>query len=43
MGEIIGLDYGTVLNVIRLYAKNVKETFEKILICYQIERELVKP
>lgn len=40
MGEIIGLDYGAVLDVIKLYAVNIKKTFEQVLICYQLEQEL---
>lgn len=39
MGEIIGLDYGAVLDVIKLYTDNVKKTFEQVLMCYQIEQE----
>lgn len=43
MGEIIGLDYAAVLNVIKLYvaADKVKKTFESILVCYNIEQEFV--
>jgi len=42
MGEIIGLDHKAVLDDIRLYvaADEVKETFERVLICYQLEEEL---
>lgn len=40
MGEIIGLDYGAVLDVIKLYTDgDIKEMFENILICYQAEQE----
>ena len=40
MGDIISLDKGAVLAVVKLYTPDVKEAFEKILICFQIEREL---
>jgi len=40
MGEVIGLDYGAVLNVIELYTDNVKKTFEQVLACYRLEEEL---
>jgi len=44
MGEIIGLDYNAVLNVIKLYIKddNVKMIFENVLNCFQIEQEFNK-
>lgn len=43
MGETIGLDYGAVLDVIKLYTNgNVKKMFEDVLICYQVEQEFNK-
>ena len=41
MGEIIGLDHVGVLGDIKLYvaADKVKETFEQVLMCYQLEQE----
>ena len=44
MGDIIDLDYATVLNVIKLYVDvdKVKNVFESVLNCFQIERELTK-
>jgi len=41
-GKIIGLNYGTALDVIKLYTEDVKETFESILVCYEIEQEFSK-
>lgn len=42
MGEVIGLDYNAVLNVVKLYVPydEVKKTFEWILDCYQIEQDV---
>jgi len=44
MGEIIGLDYGAVLDTIKLYATNddVKKLFEQMLCCHRIEEELMR-
>jgi len=45
MGEVVGLDYGAVLNVVKLYVKDDEEArriFENVLICYQTEKELDK-
>jgi len=44
MGDIIGLDHVAVLDIIKLYVAtdNVKETFEHVLECFNIERELTK-
>lgn len=44
MGDIIGLDYVAVLDVIKLYfaADEVKRVFESVLECFSIERELIK-
>lgn len=41
MGEVVGLDYGTVLDVIKLYAidGDVKKIFEDVLTCHRIEQE----
>ena len=44
MGDIIGLDYVAVLDVIKLYfvADEIKRGFESVLECFSIERELIK-
>lgn len=48
MGDLIDLDYAAVLSVIRLHtetlsvADEVKETFERVLECFNIEREFTK-
>lgn len=44
MGDLIDLDYRAVLDVVKLYvaAEMVKETFEHILECFSIEREITK-
>jgi len=42
MGEMIGLDYGVVLNVIELYTADVKRIFEGVLKCFYIEQEYKK-
>jgi len=42
MGDIIGLDYGAVLDVIKLYTDDVKGSFERVLECFRIEREFEK-
>ncbi len=43
MGEVIGLDYGAVMGVLKLYADDrVKESFEFVLLCFEIERELTQ-
>lgn len=44
MGEVIGLDYGAVLDVIKLYATDgdVKKIFEGVLMCHRIEQEYEK-
>ena len=44
MGDVIDLDHRAVLDDIKLYvaADDVKETFENILMCFNIEREFVK-
>jgi len=41
-GEVIGLDHGAVLGDIELYTDNVKEMFESVLYCFQIEQEFMK-
>lgn len=42
MGEVIGLDYKAVLDIVKLYfaADEVREIFESIIKCFQIEQEL---
>jgi len=42
MGEILGLDYTAVLDVVKLYydADEVRKVFESIIECFRIEREL---
>lgn len=44
MGEVIGLDYGAVLDTIKLYVTDgeVKKFFEGVLYCYQLEQEFVR-
>lgn len=43
MGEIIGLDHGAVLNVIKLCANgDTKKMFEDVLICYRVEQDFSK-
>jgi len=44
MSEIIGLDHAAVLSTIKLYVDvgKVKEMFESVLNCYQIEQEFSK-
>lgn len=44
MGDIIGLDYVAVLDVIKLYfvADEIKRVFESVLECFSIEMELTK-
>ncbi len=43
MGEILGLDHGAVLNVIKLYVNgDTKKMFEDVLVCYQVERDFSK-
>lgn len=44
MGEVIGLDYGVVLDVIKVYfeGEDVKKTFNGVLMCYRIEKEARK-
>ena len=42
MGDVIGLDKGAVLDVIKLYTEDVKTMLEWIIICYQIEKEICK-
>jgi len=44
MGEVIDLDHKAVLGDIELYvpADEVKETFEFVLHCFGIERELLE-
>lgn len=42
MGDIIGLDYGAVLDVVKLYTDDIKRAFEGILECFRIEREFSK-
>jgi hypothetical protein len=43
-GDIIDLDYTAVLDVVKLHvaAGEVKETFNRILECFNIERSFVK-
>jgi len=43
-GDIIDLDYAAVLDVVKLHvpAGEVKETFNRILECFNIERSFVK-
>lgn len=43
-GEVIGLDHGAVLGDIELYVVDdeVKQMFEAVLHCYQLEQEFVK-
>ena len=44
MGETIGLDFDAVLSVINLYVdskEELKEAFEFVLKCFNIEREFV--
>jgi len=43
-GDIIDLDYAAVLDVVKLHvpAGEVKETFNRILECFKIEKELTK-
>ena len=41
MGEILGLDYAAVEFIMNLYhIENKKYVFEKVLTCFEIEREL---
>ena len=42
MGDVIGLDHGAVLDVLKLYTDDVKAVFEWILLCYRIEKEVSK-
>ena len=42
MGDVIGLVYGAVIDVLKLYTDNVKAMFEWILLCYRIEKEASK-
>ena len=42
MGDVIGLDYGAVIDVLKLYTDDVKAMFEWILLCYRIEKEARK-
>ena len=44
MGEVIGLDYSAVLDVIKLYVdeERVKDIFEGVLECHRIEQEIMK-
>ena len=44
MGDIFGLDYVAVLDVIKLYfvADEIKRVFESVLECFDIERDLTK-
>jgi len=44
MGEVIDLDHKAVLGDIELYvaADKVKKTFENVLMCFNIERELMQ-
>ena len=43
MGDIIGLDYNAVQFIMELYdIKNMRETFELILDCFNIEMEIRK-
>lgn len=44
MGDTIDLDYAAVLGVIKLYVadEKVKATFERVVNCYQIEREFLQ-
>jgi len=44
MGDVIDLDYGAVLDVIKLYTTvdKFKEVFEMVRECFRIERELAK-
>lgn len=44
MGEVIGLDYAAVLNVVKLYVNvdEIKKTFEGVLECFRIEQESEK-
>lgn len=44
MGGVIDLDYAAVLNVVKLYvaADEIKETFERVLECFNIERSFTE-
>lgn len=44
MGDPIALDYGAVLSTIKLYVttNKVKEAFEYVLTCFNIEMEFVR-
>ena len=44
MGDLIDLDYGAVLDTIKLYvdADEVKKTFEFVVKCFNIEQEFAK-
>lgn len=42
MGDVMGLDYGAVLDVIKLYSDDVKGSFERVLECFRIEQEFNK-
>lgn len=44
MGEVIGLDYAVVLDIVKLYfvVDEIKEAFELIRECFQIEREFTE-
>jgi len=43
-GDIIGLDYGAVLDVVKFYVadSDVKRIFENVIMCGQIEQEFSK-
>ena len=41
MGEVIGLDYGAVIELLKLY-RHGKQMFENIMFCWRIERESQK-
>lgn len=42
MGDVIDLDYGAVLDTIKLYvaADEVKEAFDFVVKCFSLEKEL---
>lgn len=44
IGDLIDLDYAAVLNTIKLYvdADGIKKTFERVLECFDIEREFTR-
>jgi len=39
-GEIIGLDYDAVIEVLKLYTTDVRDMLEWIMVCYKIEQDL---